>query len=826
MRGQHFELFCKQVIELSGEFVDIKTVWPHNHFPQRNGSDRGVDLWIELHNGNLIAVQCKGYVLTEQVSKGDIDSFLSASSRVGVVRRVLMTSVTRLSENARRTIEEQVVPVEIYGPERFEANGVPIPTNFWQPVVKPEPIKLYDHQRNAISTTLEALATADRATLQMACGTGKTYTLAGIAAGADASRVVVFVPSIALCQQNLLAWRRLGVQFDALVVCSDDQAGGNAGDDISVSYVASAVTTDIETVRHFMNTPSSVRKVVFSTYQSSRILHGIPFDLGIFDEAHVTAGIGAVGVFQYALLDSNIPVRKRVFATATPRVLSTSVKAKAGELAYCMENNNLYGETVFQLLFREAIDLGCLTPYRIAVVQVTEQQVSEAIHTRKFLSVNGKTLDAEQVAGMIASLKAIKKYNLKRVFSFHSNNKRAQQFNTNIQNLNTEANVGVALEANALSGSTPLNDREDVFRIMSTKTPQTILVSNCRVLGVGIDVPCLDGLIFCDPRSSVVDIVQQVGRVMRKYDGKDVGTIVIPVIISTKDCATRELRTSRFEHVINVIRAVQSHDPILRDIIANMRHGLGMRNNSLIDLIGDDVIHFDAPAEFTQAFADAIQVAILDEAIDTRYSWIARVKAFVEKHNRLPKRVLKSQNIEEMIADGAKMRLRDYYQKNLLTPDLIALCETISGWEWVTKAGMLGGGEGFGANWGKCRTFYDRHGEWPAASANDLEEARLGKWFERVRHAHRTGKCSAERIALLEAYQHYTCPADSAVSKQEQHARSALLRAECKELRQQLKQHGITVKLIRSPSVRDWRALRDSLSNQLQATRQSTGAGG
>lgn len=826
VRGKYFERFCKQVIELSGEFADVKTVWPHNHFPLRNGADRGVDLWIEQHDGKLIAVQCKGYVLTEQVSKGDIDSFLSASSRAGVVRRVLMTSVTRLSENARRTIEEQVVPVEIYGPERFEANGVAIPTDFLQPVVKPEPIKLHDHQRIAISTTVESLATADRAILQMACGTGKTYTLEGIAAGTGADRVVVFAPSIALCQQNLLAWRRIGAPFEALVVCSDDNAGGKAIDDIPVSYVASTVTTDPAIVQQFVAAPSAMRKVVFSTYQSSSVLRGIQFGLGIFDEAHVTAGVGSAGLFQFALLDSNIPIGKRVFATATPRVLSSSVKAKAGELAYCMENASLYGNTAFQLLFREAIDLGRLTPYRIAVVQVTEQQVAEAIHSRKFLSVNGETIDAEQVACMIASLKAVKTYNLKRVFSFHSNNKRAQQFSANIQNINKEANLGVELDVRVLSGLTPLNDREDVFRAMRADTKQTMLVSNCRVLGVGIDVPCLDGLIFCDPRSSVVDIVQQVGRVMRKYEGKEVGTLVIPVVISAKDCAAQELSTSRFEHVINVIRAVQSHDPILRDIIAKMRYGAGLRSNQLIDFIGDEVIRFDAPAEFSPAFADAIRVAVLDEAIDTRFSWVARVRAFVDKHNRLPKRVLKSQDIEEMIADGGKMRLRDYYQKNQLTPDLIALCESIPGWQWVTKAGMLGGGQGFEADWEKCRAFYEMHDEWPAASAKAPEEMRLGKWFEKARHAHRTGKYSAERIALLEAYPYYTCPADSAAAAQEKHDRTALLRSECKDLRQQLGLHGVEVKLIRGGNVRKWLTIRDDLAAQLKAAQQNIGVKG
>lgn len=816
-RGRYFEQFCKQVIELSGEIANVKTVWPHNHFPSRNGVDRGVDLWVELTDGAFIAVQCKGYVLTERIRKADIDSFLSASSRLGVVRRLLMTSVTRLSDNARRTISEQVVPVEIYGPERFESNGLVIPENFDLPVVKPEPIELHDYQRLAISSTVAALSADARCVLQMACGTGKTYTLEGVAATIGAGRVVVFAPSIALCQQNLLAWRRVGVPFDALVVCSDDSAGDRVVDDIPVSYVASAVTTDPSVVQRFMDRSSNLRKVIFCTYQSSHALQGIAFDLGIFDEAHVTAGVGAAGLFQHALHDYNVPIVKRVFATATPRVLSPSVRAQAGELAYCMDNVSLYGKTAFQLLFREAIELGRLTPYRIAVVQVTEQQVREVIQTRKFLSVNGTNLDAEQVAGMIATLKAIKKYSLKRVFSFHSNNKRAAQFSSSIRNLKTEVDIDISLETRAVSGLTTLHDREEVFRAMRVELPHTMLISNCRVLGVGIDVPSLDGLVFCDPRSGVVDIVQQVGRVMRKFEGKEIGTLVIPVVITDEDCAAQEIRNSSFNNVVNVIRAVQSHDPILRDFIAKMRLGAGLRNSPLIDFIGSDVIHFDAPAVFTQAFANAIQVAILDSALDIRLAWVARVQEFVEKHNRLPKRASKLR--EEVIADGGKMHLRSWYHKNQLTPDLIALCEAIPGWVWVTRAGRLGGGDVFEEMWGMCRDFFEIHGEWPSAVAKDIDEKVLGKWFEKARHAHRSGKWSAERIAALEAYPHYTCPIDSEASHRERHARTALLRAECKELRAQLKELGVERKLLGNGTIRKWRAVRDELAAVLQSER-------
>ena len=57
------------------------------------------------------------------------------------------------------------------------------------------------------------------------------------------------------------------------------------------------------------------------------------------------------------------------------------------------------------------------------------------------------------------------------------------------------------------------------------------ILSNCACLGEGVDVPVLDGVAFIDPKRSMVDIIQAVGRVIRKAAGKQLGTIVIPVFI-------------------------------------------------------------------------------------------------------------------------------------------------------------------------------------------------------------------------------------------------------------------------------------------------------
>jgi predicted helicase len=46
------------------------------------------------------------------------------------------------------------------------------------------------------------------------------------------------------------------------------------------------------------------------------------------------------------------------------------------------------------------------------------------------------------------------------------------------------------------------------------------ILSNARCLSEGVDVPALDAILFMHPRKSQIDVVQSVGRVMRRAEGR------------------------------------------------------------------------------------------------------------------------------------------------------------------------------------------------------------------------------------------------------------------------------------------------------------------
>lgn len=93
------------------------------------------------------------------------------------------------------------------------------------------------------------------------------------------------------------------------------------------------------------------------------------------------------------------------------------------------------------------------------------------------------------------------------------------------------------------------------------------MISNVRLFSEGIDIPALDGIVFFEGRRSHIDIVQAVGRVMRKAESKKLGYIVVPVVVSPGANLLDALANSDegFDRIGKVLCALQSHDPSLAD---------------------------------------------------------------------------------------------------------------------------------------------------------------------------------------------------------------------------------------------------------------------
>ena len=367
-RGKQFEHFVKWFLKNDPEWAtQVDEVWLWNDYPGQWGRDCGIDLVFKDKNGGTWAVQAKCYSPNYEITKSDVDKFLSESNRKEINHRLLIATTDRIGPNARQVLDGQEKPVVRYHLTHFESAAVDYPDSLERLSVgkrKPPP-EPRPHQIEAIDNVISGFRTADRGQLVMACGTGKTFVCLWVKERLKAKRTLVLVPSLGLLSQILNDWTFAArEQFDALCVCSD-QTVNRREEDEAISLVSDLpfpVSSDVTEIAHFLKQDSD--QVIFSTYQSSPLIaqaqknHDAPhFDLVIADEAHRCAGKSDT-VFGTVLDDRLIKSERRLFATATPRVYKTGLKKAAEEFGVevvDMNDEKSFGKRFHTLTFGEAI---------------------------------------------------------------------------------------------------------------------------------------------------------------------------------------------------------------------------------------------------------------------------------------------------------------------------------------------------------------------------------------------------------------------------------------------------------------------------------------
>ncbi|WP_423241003.1 type ISP restriction/modification enzyme [Helicobacter pylori] len=119
-----------------------------------------------------------------------------------------------------------------------------------------------------------------------------------------------------------------------------------------------------------------------------------------------------------------------------------------------------------------------------------------------------------------------------------------------------------------IDGTMNCKDRLDKLEKLNQFEPNTCKVlSNARCLSEGVDVPALDSIVFFDGKSAMVDIIQAVGRVMRKAKRKKRGYIILPIALEESEIENLDeaVNNTNFKNIWKVIKALRSHDPSLVD---------------------------------------------------------------------------------------------------------------------------------------------------------------------------------------------------------------------------------------------------------------------
>lgn len=600
-KGRTFERFCEAFFRTDPYWSkQFDTVWSWADWPGRgNRMDTGIDLVArEAGSGRLVAIQCKFYSPDATLSWAHVATFSGMLSQPEFAEGMIVSTAGAESSNVHSNLERHAKRVLIWRVDDFEDSRVD-----WDQfridapgrLVLRDPKTLRPHQERAITDIVAGFEAHDRGQLVMACGTGKTFTslrLAEQMAG-PGGRVLFLVPSINLLSQAVLAWANDAVvPLASFAVCSDVKAGVRKDDeDMSVNDLAFPASTDATALVEQVMARSDAQHLtaVFSTYQSIDVISEAQakglgdFDLIICDEAHRTTGAfketGEQSPFTKIHDEYFVTGSGRLYMTATPRIYGDQSKAKAAKadvIVASMDDGTCFGPVFHELPFGEAVAQGLLTDYKVLVLAVNEDEVS-AVFQREFADGDGE-LALDDMARIVGCWHGLSKRGpqfegdnvpMRRAVAFSSTIAQSQKFTKLFPEIVNQAledrsdTNAVMVETDHVDGRTNVKVRSEAIAWLEEPPGQRVcrVLSNAKCLTEGVDVPALDAVLFLQPRKSIVDVVQAVGRVMRLNEGKDYGYVILPIGIPAGVAPEDALRDNKkYQVVWQVLQALRSHD--------------------------------------------------------------------------------------------------------------------------------------------------------------------------------------------------------------------------------------------------------------------------
>lgn len=708
-KGTLFEEFMQRFLTVSPPYSTMyEAVWLWTEFPYNGGMhDFGIDLVAKKKDfDEYVAIQCKFYSEDTTVSKADVDTFLSASGKpfdvngkeVRFTERIIVSTTDKWSSTAEETIRGQLPPVTRIRLRDFKDAAIDwehFSLHDLSTMKAATKKKLRPHQKLALTDVLSGLGIADRGKLIMACGTGKTFTSLKImeAQTQGKGNVLFLVPSISLLNQTLVEWTaQCKYPHRVYAVCSDPKASKNDDNPNRASDTVIPATTDIQKlIAHHQNaTVDQQLSLFFSTYQSIEVISqfqkasGVEFDLVICDEAHRTTGVTLAGDDESAFVrvhdNSYIQAKKRLYMTATPRIYGDESKNKASQASavICsMDDENIYGKELHRLGFADAVAQGLLTDYKVLVLAVDEAYANRTL--QKLITDKHSELQLPDAAKILGCYNGLSKRTvfegeeeyfandpapMKHAVAFCSSIKNSQQFVSLFRQIEDELKAGsydeslINVELDHVDGKTNVLYRKSRIEWLKDPIPdgECRVLSNARCLSEGIDVPALDAVMFLNPRNSIVDIIQSVGRVMRKSDGKKFGYIILPIGIPAGEEPESALgNNEKYKIVWDVLQALRAHDDRFNDTINKIDLNKNKPDNiSIIGVTGrepsdssDGYKQIALPIGRLQEWKDAVYAKIVKKCGSRRYweTWAKDIADIANRHIEEIKLLIKQPEI-------------------------------------------------------------------------------------------------------------------------------------------------------------------------------------
>ena len=702
-KGRLFERLMKRYFTEDPLYKDrFANVWLWAEWaaerPDFDAGDTGIDLVAEERSGGHCAIQCKCYAPGTRIEKKHLDSFISFSSRAPFTARLVVDTGDEWGPNAAKAIKNLAPACSVlrFGDLANQpfiwpdlAHESPEALQF-----RAEPLTPLRHQERAIEDVMRGFEANKRGKLIMACGTGKTFTALRIAEAISGpgGTILYLVPSIALMGQAMREWAtQRTIPHRYLGVCSDTRAG-HSDEDAPLEELEIPVTTKAEAVTVALKEDrGDAMTVIFCTYQSLEVIEkaqkqGAPtVDLALCDEAHRTTGVDAPGdrTSPFVLIhdEERLKAEKRLYMTATPRLYTEGAKTKAATRdaeVFSMDDPGVYGPEFYRLPFSRAVEDRLLSDYKVVVLALSEEHVEAALQAH--LAASGSEINITDAAKIVGCWRALEnpegsegnpahRNPLKRAIAFTNTIRTSKRLEAHWDDLiehareslpESERAKALRCETRHVDGKHNALERKARIEWLEESTPgQCRILSNARCLTEGVNVPALDAVLFMSPRNSQIDIVQAVGRVMRKAQGKEYGYIILPIAVPANVTPEQALNDNeRFAQIWGVLRALRSHDDRLDAEINQI--DLNRNRPKRIILGGDHPTDEDGPTQTPLPFPPldlppgVIFAKIVERCGDRKY-WETWAKDVADIFARLVER------IKALLDNSENAALREWF---------------------------------------------------------------------------------------------------------------------------------------------------------------------
>ena len=613
-------------------------------------------------------------------------------------------------------------------------------------------MRLWAHQAEAVQAACRELAGGGRATVVAACGTGKTVTGAEVSRRvAPGGRVLAVVPTLELLAQTGRSWAGWlgGGAGQVIGVCSDQGATDDVREaQAEMTQLRARVITDPRALAGAL--AGGGRVTVLCTYASLPVIaaahrdHGAPrWDLVLADEAHRSAGHAARS-WSVLHRDEVIPAARRLYMTATPRIMPGG-----GEQMISMDDPAVFGPVVHRLPFARAIAGGLLADYRVVVAVITDAEAAK-LTAGQLVSADGRVLPARVVAAQVALARSIRAHDLRRVITYHQRVASAARFAATlaatVEAMELPGRPQRPVRAGYVSGAMTRAARRQRLAMLENPGAGTTVIANARVLAEGVDVPALDAVMFADPKDSVIDTVQAVGRALRRGPGTGkTATIIVPVLVAEGQDAELAAESSEFDVVWQVVRALRAHDERIAGQLDQARARLGQpgqdaspgaeETSGWLQVTGTPV---------TAAFTRAIQVRTIAAATSSWPQWHAALAAYHARYGHA--RVPQGYRTPGGLALGVWLgRQRQLHNAGQLPAGRAAALDAL-GVIWQPQE------QAWASGLARATAYHAAHGDLNIPSGHVTAGGfRLGTWLAQRRREHRRGTLAAAKAAALDA---------------------------------------------------------------------------